>query len=72
MEYAACAQNRLGRLMWENDQNELGRKFGTKTMQEFGSISSGTHLELTHVLWIRKANFVHAGVTHEGKLSWVP
>ena len=72
MEYAACAQNRLGHLMWENDQNELGRKFGTETMQEFGSISSGTHLELTRVLWIRKANFVHAGVPHEGKLSWVP
>ena len=66
MEYAACAQNRLGHLMWENDQNELGRKFGTKTMQGFGSISSGTHLEL------RKANFVHAGVPHEGKLRWVP
>jgi len=46
MEYAACAQNRLGHLMWENDQNEFDRKFGTGTMQEFGSISSGTHLEL--------------------------
>ena len=72
MEYAAYAQNRLGHLMWENDQNELGRKFGTKTMQEFGSISSGTHLELLVCSGCAKRTLYIAGVPHEGKLSWVP